>query len=67
MTKQQIIDRIIEPGIVAIIRADSSEQLIDAASALRDGGVTGMEVTMTTPNALRVISPVREVALTRVQ
>jgi 2-dehydro-3-deoxyphosphogluconate aldolase / (4S)-4-hydroxy-2-oxoglutarate aldolase len=60
MTKSQIIDRILNPGIVAIIRADSSEQLIDAAAALCEGGVTGMEVTMTTPNALQVISDVRK-------
>jgi 2-dehydro-3-deoxyphosphogluconate aldolase / (4S)-4-hydroxy-2-oxoglutarate aldolase len=60
MTKLEIIDRILNPGIVAIMRADSSEQLIDAATALYEGGVTGMEVTMTTPNALQVISDVRK-------
>ncbi|HEX4085336.1 MAG TPA: bifunctional 4-hydroxy-2-oxoglutarate aldolase/2-dehydro-3-deoxy-phosphogluconate aldolase [Chthoniobacteraceae bacterium] len=58
MTKPEIIDRILTSGIVAIIRADSPEQLIDAAGALYEGGVTGMEVTMTTPNALQVISDV---------
>ena len=58
MTKPEILDRILNPGIVAIIRADSSEQLIDAAAALHEGGVTGMEITMTTPNALQVISDV---------
>lgn len=58
MTKLEIIDRILNPGIVAIIRADSSEQLLSAAEALYEGGVTGMEVTMTTPNALQVISDV---------
>jgi len=60
MTKSQIISRLLDPGIVAIIRADSSEQLIDAAGALLEGGVTSMEVTMTTPNALQVISDVRK-------
>jgi 2-dehydro-3-deoxyphosphogluconate aldolase/(4S)-4-hydroxy-2-oxoglutarate aldolase len=58
MTKLEIIDRMLNPGIVAIIRADSSEQLLSAAEALYEGGVTGMEVTMTTPNALQVISDV---------
>ena len=48
------------PGIVAIIRADSSEQLIDAAAALYEGGVTAMEITMTTPNALQVITEVHK-------
>ena len=58
MNKEQIIERILNPGVVAIIRADSSEQLIDASRALIDGGVPGIEVTMTTPNALKVIADV---------
>jgi 2-dehydro-3-deoxyphosphogluconate aldolase/(4S)-4-hydroxy-2-oxoglutarate aldolase len=58
MTKEQIIERILNPGVVAIIRADSSEQLIEASRALIDGGIPGIEVTMTTPNALKVIAEV---------
>lgn len=55
MTKSEIIRRILDPGIVAIIRADNSAQLVDATQALIDGGLTTVEVTMTTPNALQVI------------
>ena len=55
MTHPDITQRLLEPGIIAIIRADSSDQLLSAAQALVDGGVTAMEVTMTTPNALEVI------------
>ena len=58
MTKDQIIDGLLTPGVVAIIRADNSEQLIDASRALIDGGVSGIEITMTTPNALQVIADV---------
>jgi 2-dehydro-3-deoxyphosphogluconate aldolase/(4S)-4-hydroxy-2-oxoglutarate aldolase len=58
MTKPEILQRLLDPGIIAIIRADSSEQLMDAAAALVAGGVTTMEVTMTTPNALRVVAEV---------
>lgn len=58
MNKQQIIDRILNPGIVAVIRADSSEQLSSVAEALCDGGVTALEITMTTPNAIQVIAEV---------
>ncbi len=60
MTKAEIIRRLEDPGIVAVIRADSSEQLMHVAEALADGGVTSMEVTMTTPNALQVIRDVTE-------
>ncbi len=51
---------ILETGIVAVIRAQSSDQLVDAARALRDGGVKAIEVTMTTPNALDVIKKVSD-------
>ena len=58
MSKPEIIDCIVNPGILAVIRADSSEQLISVAEALYEGGVIGLEITMTTPNALQVISDV---------
>ena len=58
MNKTDILNRMLEPGVIAVIRADSSEQLEHVARALRDGGVTAMEVTMTTPNALDVIKNV---------
>ncbi len=58
MTKHDIIHRMLNPGVIAVIRADSSEQLLDAARAMADGGVIAMEVTMTTPNAIDVIKSV---------
>src|SRR5271170_3990564 len=58
MNKDQIIEGLLTPGVVAIIRADNSEQLIDASRALIAGGVSGIEITMTTPNALKVIADV---------
>src|SRR6478736_10420902 len=58
MHKSTIIRRLLEPGIIAIIRADSSDQLLHAAEALVAGGITAMEVTMTTPNALQVVGDV---------
>lgn len=58
MTKSEIIQRLLDPGIIAIIRADSSAQLVEAAAALLEGGVSAMEVTMTTPNALEVVTTV---------
>ena len=60
MTNPNITQRLLDSGIIAIIRADSSDQLLDAAQALADGGVTAIEVTMTTPNALEVIRDAAE-------
>jgi 2-dehydro-3-deoxyphosphogluconate aldolase/(4S)-4-hydroxy-2-oxoglutarate aldolase len=50
-----VLDRIIDCGVVAVLRADSSAELLDVAGALREGGVVAIEVTMTTPGALKVI------------
>jgi len=55
MKKHEQIQRIRKTAIFAVIRADSSEQLIDVAIALKEGGCDIVEVTMTTPNALSVI------------
>ena len=50
-----VLDRIIDCGVVAVLRADSSAELLNVAGALREGGVVAIEVTMTTPGALKVI------------
>jgi 2-dehydro-3-deoxyphosphogluconate aldolase/(4S)-4-hydroxy-2-oxoglutarate aldolase len=60
VTASEIIRQIETSGLVAIIRASGSEELIDAVQALRQGGVTCIEVTMTTPNALEVIHAARK-------
>jgi 2-dehydro-3-deoxyphosphogluconate aldolase/(4S)-4-hydroxy-2-oxoglutarate aldolase len=49
------MDRILQAGVVAIMRAKSSDQLLEAAKAVLEGGVEAIEVTMTTPGALDVI------------
>ena len=49
------LKRILDTGIAAVIRAQSSEHLMRVADAIKEGGVDVIEVTMTTPNALQVI------------
>ena len=58
MTKLEQMQQIEACGIVAIIRANSANELIEAAAAIHAGGVNVIEVTMTTPNALQVINDV---------
>jgi len=55
MNKEEKLHLIRETGLIAIIRAQSSDQLIVAADTIREGGIKVLEVTMTTPGALRVI------------
>lgn len=56
MNKAEKLTLIRETGVIAIMRAQSSEQLIAAADAIKAGGVRAIEVTMTTPGALDVIA-----------
>ena len=60
MTKLEQMQRIEACGIVAIIRANSSVELIEVVAAIKEGGVDVIEVTMTTPGALQVISDVSD-------
>jgi 2-dehydro-3-deoxyphosphogluconate aldolase/(4S)-4-hydroxy-2-oxoglutarate aldolase len=55
MKKHEKLTIIRETGVIAIMRAQSSDQLITAADAIKAGGVKVIEVTMTTPGALDVI------------
>ncbi len=56
MNKFEKLNLIRATGVIAIMRAQSSEQLIAAADAIKAGGVRVIEVTMTTPGALDVIA-----------
>lgn len=55
MSSSTAADRIRECGVIAIMRASSSDQLLAAAEAILAGGINAIEVTMTTPGALRVV------------
>lgn len=56
MNKVDKLQLMYETGVVAIMRAESPDQLLAAADAIKAGGVNAIEVTMTTPGALDVIS-----------
>lgn len=61
LSASDINQQIESTGLVAIIRASDSDELVDVVSALRSGGLTCIEVTMTTPNALEVVHAARKV------
>ncbi len=60
MSKNKNLARVVQSGIVAVIRAKSGEQLVDVARALLAGGVDVMEVTFTVPRAVRVLERVAD-------
>jgi 2-dehydro-3-deoxyphosphogluconate aldolase/(4S)-4-hydroxy-2-oxoglutarate aldolase len=53
--KLNILQRIIQSGVVAVVRANSSEQALQIAEACREGGVNAIEITFTIPGASKVI------------
>jgi 2-dehydro-3-deoxyphosphogluconate aldolase/(4S)-4-hydroxy-2-oxoglutarate aldolase len=55
MTKSDVISKLTNPGIIAVIRARSADQVPPACQALLAGGVNALEITMTTPNAIAAI------------
>src|SRR6476660_5608420 len=60
MTALHPLDRVLDCCIVAVIRAQSPEFLVDVAEALLAGGVEVMEVTFTVPRATQVLEKVAE-------
>ncbi len=44
-----------KPGLVAVVRARSADQVVPLAEALLRGGICAIEVTMTTPDAIEAI------------
>jgi 2-dehydro-3-deoxyphosphogluconate aldolase/(4S)-4-hydroxy-2-oxoglutarate aldolase len=55
MDKQQVRDRIMEIGIVPVVRASSPREARMAAEAVCEGGIPIVEITMTVPGAVDVI------------
>src|SRR6202163_943112 len=60
MSKESDLRRVLDCGIVAVVRSPDGSQLVEVARALADGGVTVVEITMSVPNALDVLRQVRQ-------
>lgn len=55
MDKQRVRERIVEIGIVPVVRASSPREARMAADAVCEGGIPIVEITMTVPGAVDVI------------
>jgi len=55
MDKQAVRERILQVGIVPVVRASSSAEARTAAEAVCQGGIPIVEITMTVPGAVEVI------------
>jgi 2-dehydro-3-deoxyphosphogluconate aldolase/(4S)-4-hydroxy-2-oxoglutarate aldolase len=59
-SRAEIVSQLLQPGIIAVVRTDKTEQVIPIAEALIAGGVIAIEVTLTVPNAPVAIRAARE-------
>jgi 2-dehydro-3-deoxyphosphogluconate aldolase / (4S)-4-hydroxy-2-oxoglutarate aldolase len=62
MTKEENRKRIAEVGIIPVVRASSAHQALLAVEAIRAGGISIVEVTMTVPGAIEVIEQLAKTA-----
>jgi 2-dehydro-3-deoxyphosphogluconate aldolase/(4S)-4-hydroxy-2-oxoglutarate aldolase len=60
MYKHEVIKRITDVGVVAVVRADNKEVAINISKACIEGGIPAIEVTFTVPGAEDVIKALDE-------
>ena len=58
MTKQDVLRKVAEVGLVPIVRAQSADEAMKVIDAIREGGVSVLEITMTVPGAIGVMEEI---------
>jgi 2-dehydro-3-deoxyphosphogluconate aldolase/(4S)-4-hydroxy-2-oxoglutarate aldolase len=58
--KSEVSARLLEPGLIAVIRTSKREEVLPVCEALLEGGITALEITFTVPGALKAISSARD-------
>jgi 2-dehydro-3-deoxyphosphogluconate aldolase / (4S)-4-hydroxy-2-oxoglutarate aldolase len=53
--KLRVLGRIVESGLIAVIRSGNSEEAVRIAEACAEGGAAAVEITFTVPGAVDVI------------
>lgn len=59
MTKQEVLKKIFDEKVVAVVRVDDSDKLKNVIEAVYQGGVKIIEITMTVPNAISMIEKMK--------
>ncbi|MBD2848223.1 bifunctional 2-keto-4-hydroxyglutarate aldolase/2-keto-3-deoxy-6-phosphogluconate aldolase [Paenibacillus sp. IB182496] len=55
MKKIKVLNQLVEEGVVAVLRGDTPEEVVEMAEQAIAGGIKSIEVTMTVPRALQAI------------
>jgi 2-dehydro-3-deoxyphosphogluconate aldolase/(4S)-4-hydroxy-2-oxoglutarate aldolase len=56
--KQEVVRKIKDTGLIPVVRATTADEAMRAIDAIREGGLSVLEITMTVPGAVRVIEQV---------
>src|SRR5690242_8540398 len=52
--KTDVIKRIRDVGVIPVVRATSADEAMRAIDAIREGGISVLEITMTVPSAIKL-------------
>jgi len=55
MEKREVFNRMMSEGLIPVIRVTAASEAIDVADAIKEGGVTLIEITMSVQGAIDVI------------
>lgn len=55
MNKSQVLQNIRDTGVIPVVRASSADEAIQVVEAIKAGGISILEITMTVPGAVQVI------------
>src|SRR5436305_5238329 len=60
MNKEEVLRQIRDVGVVPVVRARSSDEAARVVEAIKAGGVSVLEITMTVPRAVELIAELSE-------
>ena len=55
MEKREMLNRMMSEGLIPVIRVTSASEAMDVADAIKEGGVSFIEITMSVQGAIDVI------------
>ena len=58
MNKSEVLRQITGTGIIPVVRAQSADEAMRAVEAIKEGGISVLEITMTVPGAVKLIEAV---------
>lgn len=61
MKRVTVLNKLKKSGVIAVLRAHTKEEALKATEAIINGGITGIEVTFSVPQAEEVVRKIKEI------